>query len=203
MNDSQKLDRILFLLEKKHRIPVNQQNGNRDRQKDDLLTLFGKLSCLIGAKKKDYKFPNAILPETDQWGTDTYNPAVVPLSILKNRCSMMASFKKDSANAFEETLKLCEDELAVSALGVARRNGQPLLEGSELRVVWSRDEAIKYGVLGKLDDPEPMIDERPRRGFAPLGMRWATDDKYDFSVVPREPASVIADTEDEDEEVPL
>jgi len=191
------LERILECVEKKKPSVENVSMDLHITRKSALMGIFWKLAKMPRNLKDDQKFPKEIWPESTH--ADAFNPAVVPVSILRNRCGHLKCFRARNgdgslADIFEEVLSDC-GEVVVYPIHAARKNGANLK--SSTVCVWSLDEARRYGLVGLENDPQLADIAKRQEALAWSGPNGERLDKAP-KVTPRPPMFSKEDLERED-----
>lgn len=118
---------------------------------------FEKLAALPAGKRDKLHFPRELMPhiELDDDDQPVSRPhAIVPLSILINRCENRKGFEPVPGEM--EKRENIMETLAASNLVLATLHECGLRKDSDLRVVMSNDMARKLGVKCKEPHEEPV-----------------------------------------------
>lgn len=156
-----------------------------------LKKMFEKLYDMEKNQKEDQKFPKCLHGSIK----------AVPYSILKNRCLHLKTF---TGTDFDVVMNA--SGLILAPLGKAVRNDVYLKKNSNVIVVWSREAALKYGIIeGDVATEEPTEpDFIPQE---PLPLDWLNSSvvkptlTWNDEEFPLQPEPDLESNKDEEEEL--
>lgn len=149
--------------------PPTEQNRVVTPRVDIVLSLFKKIINMTKAQRKDARFPRVLNPHLteEEVKSGQCGPLIkaAPLSLLINRCKQRKDFVMKVGDISQ--LNNIMNAIKKSGLVVTTLHDAGIQEGSEVKIVLTREAAIERNVPGYVDrSKKPVVEDKPAGPYA-------------------------------------